>query len=142
MDQLSEIPPGVLIAGKVHLLKYFVVLKLNNRCVLISISMVFGKDSKSLLWAVMVDQPSRRLREKQDEHHNHDRETSLDEGGDSPGPGSCVVLVGAIGSPPRKDTAKPPEVVVHTSHRTTIGWVGQLDGISRSSSRGEGCAEA
>jgi hypothetical protein len=72
-----------------------------------------------------------------DAAHDESWDEALYHSWEPPRPRVCEVLVGTVGCPASEDVAQPPEVVVHASHCASVGRMGQLDGVGRSSSRGD-----
>jgi hypothetical protein len=103
--------------------------------------MVLGKNVQCFFPAILGNEPTRRLREEENQNKNNSGKTSLHDGRDSPGPGGLEVQVATVGSPSSKNVTQPPEVVVHTSHRSTVGRVGKLDSVGRTGGRSEGCTQ-
>ena len=99
VEELAEVPPRVIIPIQLHLGLNLFNLELHNRCVGIALRVVFGEDSNSLVLTVVGDEPSGRLREKQDKDHGDGREEALDHGRETPGPAVVETQVATICRP-------------------------------------------
>src|SRR5688572_28470747 len=101
VEELSKVPPRVLIPVHVHLFHDLIELQLDEWGSSIAVRMVFRKEMFCLLPAIFCHKPSRRFREEEHSNHNDRRHKALNHGWSSPGPAVVDVLIAAICDPTR-----------------------------------------
>ena len=116
-------------------------LKVDERVVKVTSTVVLGDDSGSLLLPSVVDEPSWRLGNQEDEEELEDRGKTLKDRGDSPGPG-VGDAEGTVGRPGGNDGTEVPGRVVERGNGSTVGWESQLGDENGCGQAGESESES
>lgn len=139
----SRVIPETLVSSIIDVDSLeFSHLKLDVDGVWVTVTVVLGKDSASLLITVVDTQPTWRFWEEEDEENDDSSEESLEDSWDQPLTRVSVgELNGSTGDTTSEDGTGEPEAVVETSQGTTVERMGDFDDVSWTSGGGDGDTE-